>query len=423
MKKFAIKPFIAILLAMCILLSGCASGAITQEQYDALMATNEELTVELELLKQEQSDTPSSSADAPAPPVGDDMVEVKIRGGFSATVMGFARETLSTDYPPQFVILTLFQSSPFILYVGSDVTAQLEVGNTYYFEIEEREVDPISREDYEDEYFYPDLSQLIADNVIYITSFREPTENELGLESVHIEYVPLNDVTAQTTTQGEVPAALAETLGFFSIAYGDIDIYPSQDDIAQIASLVYEMDIQEYNPEYGSELFTLTTLRSSAGDVVFGADGGNTPLIALRTDEGLSTYLITMDDLSDVYELATEISNNALSKLNSNIYDSLSGYFHYYNDGGELVELTPEERSELSAVIGYEGWRITNNFDYNYDNTLYTLYAVDEYGTPVPMSFITSNDLYFVEVSFSDSGMDSHVFEVLQQVFVDMGLI
>lgn len=160
------------LLLLVLLLSGC--GGVSKEDYDAVCTERDALRTELQETQtelQELRDTP-------------DRMTVKIKGDFIATVRALIPD-YETDYEtPRVAVVTLFQSTPFTVYTGA-FTGQLEVGETYVFEIKEQAVE-ISLEEYE--YSFPDPEVVFPQYNLCLSGFRLAEEGEGGLDSVHLEY-------------------------------------------------------------------------------------------------------------------------------------------------------------------------------------------------------------------------------------------
>ena len=156
---------IGIALLLLLLLPGC--GGVSKEDYAAVVQERDALREELERGK--------------AP----DTVLVTMKGDFTATVRAMIPDYVLDDKSPRMAVVTLFQSSPFVLYVG-DLGEQLEVGETYVFEIKPEEHLEIPMEEYVSGYPDPEID-IIRYN-IQVSGFREAREEEYGLESNHLVY-------------------------------------------------------------------------------------------------------------------------------------------------------------------------------------------------------------------------------------------
>ena len=71
------------------------------------------------------------------------MVHAQLEGSFLATVRGVIPDYVLDDSTPLIAILTTFQSGPFLALVGEEA-AQLEVGESYIFQIAATEIGEIS---------------------------------------------------------------------------------------------------------------------------------------------------------------------------------------------------------------------------------------------------------------------------------------
>ena len=95
-------------LCLCLVLVGCSSNTISQEEYDALVKKNEELTEEVIKLKKEIKDLNNQ----------DNSVDVKISGGFVATVRDKMSDYVLDDFTQNTVILQWFQGDMFVMKVN-----------------------------------------------------------------------------------------------------------------------------------------------------------------------------------------------------------------------------------------------------------------------------------------------------------------
>ena len=111
--------------------------------------------------------------------------DVFVYGDFTATLRALTPDYVLDGDTPQVAILTLFQDTPFTLYIGYEKAYELEVGNTYTFELQttEIEADP-------DELEYPDPTYFLRKYNIGIENIRPAEEEELGLNAVRISYRP-----------------------------------------------------------------------------------------------------------------------------------------------------------------------------------------------------------------------------------------
>ncbi len=104
------------------ILGGCSQG-ISQEEYDTLQNNNQ--------LLQEKLDNV--------------LVSGTCSGYLVATVRGFSQDYIS-DEADKMVIVTEFQSKPFMLTLSEEQLKTLEIGKNYVFNIENKDITLISNE-------------------------------------------------------------------------------------------------------------------------------------------------------------------------------------------------------------------------------------------------------------------------------------
>ncbi len=168
------KRITSVLLLLALLLTGC--GGVSKEDYDAVVQERDALLAEAELQElQAQEAAPSTVS-----------VKVKLKGDFTATVWALIPDYVTDYETPRMAVVSLFQSTPFTIYTG-EFTEQLEVGETYVFEVEMRSFEEISREEYESGSL---LDPEVALSVYHlrVSGFRPAEEKDCGLDSVHLEY-------------------------------------------------------------------------------------------------------------------------------------------------------------------------------------------------------------------------------------------
>lgn len=157
------------LLLLALLLSGC--GGVSKEDYDAVVRERDALRAELQEAQAEMQEL----LDEP------DTVTVTLKGSFTATVRALIPDYVTDYETPRMAVVTLFQSTPFTIYSDS-FTDQLEVGETYVFEIKENTVE-VPLEEYERG--FPDPEEMM---LLWVSGFRPAEESDCGLDSVHLEY-------------------------------------------------------------------------------------------------------------------------------------------------------------------------------------------------------------------------------------------
>lgn len=166
-------------LLCCLLLVGCSTNTITQEEYDKLVKENQTLTSKVEKLTDQLSKY-------------DDIVDVKISGGFVAEVIGMYYDPETENGEMRYLTVKRFQGDHELIRVSSKVAEKININTaqTYYFEIEttivEKDVYSMSVDD---------VNSALGDNIyayhwINVLDVRKPLENELGLsETLVVEEV------------------------------------------------------------------------------------------------------------------------------------------------------------------------------------------------------------------------------------------
>ena len=188
MKRIKITSIsITIIISLCIF-CGCSQGA-EQNEYERLVAENQRLTTENQKLTEELNSikTDEDSAEGNEPT----MVDAKLTGGFVATVRHIIPNYV-LDEIPRVAIVTQFQSGPFMLgsaNLSEDAIAMLEIGQTYYFEIEDTIVGEIPQEELNTDYV---LGQETYPR-FFIKSVRPAEENETGLNGPSVVYRSLDN--------------------------------------------------------------------------------------------------------------------------------------------------------------------------------------------------------------------------------------
>ncbi len=150
-------------------ITGCSFQGKSQEEYNDLIKQNQQLKSEL----------------APY----QETINTKITGSFVATVRELSPDYVGDCVTPTIAVLTCFQSPPFMVHVGKEMASKLKVGESYYFEIEEKSIGEISKAEFNKG--CPYVEEAYASYHFQIKSFRTPKEEEGGLDSVHIIYKEL----------------------------------------------------------------------------------------------------------------------------------------------------------------------------------------------------------------------------------------
>lgn len=111
-------------------------------------------------------------------------VSTTISGEFTVSVRDVIPDYSYDSTTPLVALVTQYQSYPFTMFVGEEIGAQLEPGNTYVFSVEPFTVD------------YPaeELQQMSLSSMVWefdeflITEFRLAEENELGMDSLSLSF-------------------------------------------------------------------------------------------------------------------------------------------------------------------------------------------------------------------------------------------
>ena len=185
-----------ILSLVCLLLVGCSNA--TEEKYEQLIEEKKALQVSYNSIKKDLQDLQISYNDQAIKL--EDLKEfesemkkkedVKISGGFVATVRDVMTDNCIDDYTLRLVLLQWFQGDTFVLNVNEEVAKKIK-NKTYYFEIEpvvvEKEFYNMSVEDVKEML----NASITVHDWISIKDFREIKDNEGGLNSwfINVESV------------------------------------------------------------------------------------------------------------------------------------------------------------------------------------------------------------------------------------------
>lgn len=118
-------------------------------------------------------------------------VSVNISGDFTVTVRALIPDYTGDDFTPRVAVVTLFQDTPFTVYVGEEFADALEVGKHYVFEIKEQEIGKIKKEDFEIN--NPEPKVMLPTYHLQVVSIREAKTDEIGLESNHLQFEKVAD--------------------------------------------------------------------------------------------------------------------------------------------------------------------------------------------------------------------------------------
>lgn len=105
-----------------------------------------------------------------------------VRGSFTVSVRDVIPDYCLDETTPTVAVVTQFQDNPFTMYVGEEIGRELEIGKTYVFTIEPREVD----------YSQEVLKGLSLASLVWeipgfkIVEFRVAEEHEMGVDSLNL---------------------------------------------------------------------------------------------------------------------------------------------------------------------------------------------------------------------------------------------
>lgn len=131
-----------LLLAIVVSLASCGNASESannsplppdealQSDYNFLLAEKEALQAEYDAIRAERDTLLSKSEKKP----------VTINGSFTATVQLLIPDYVLDEVTPSVAVVTSFQSHPFTVYLGKDLASQVKAGESYKFEIEEKNV-------------------------------------------------------------------------------------------------------------------------------------------------------------------------------------------------------------------------------------------------------------------------------------------
>ena len=176
------KRIASVCLLLALLLTGCG---VSKEDFGAVCAERDALREELREF-QEQWEQELAALQADIQYLEEQLekssgtMTVTLKGSFTATVRALILEGEASPL----AVVELFQSTPFIMCAGK-FTEQLEVGETYVFEIETRENIEIPASEYASG--YPDPVDIAWYN-LQAADVRLAEEADCGLDSCHLVY-------------------------------------------------------------------------------------------------------------------------------------------------------------------------------------------------------------------------------------------
>lgn len=167
-------------ICLCLLLVGCSSNSKIEKyenemnelklEIDSLSEKNEKLEEQIKGVKV-QLDQAEKKLSKKS--------NFRISGGFVATLRHLMPDYGCDDRVLGIAVVSWFQGDTFVVRIDSEIANKLEIGKSYYFEIEEKTIENTTLEE---------VSQLVytAQSYTKVIGYREPKENEIGIESTRI---------------------------------------------------------------------------------------------------------------------------------------------------------------------------------------------------------------------------------------------
>lgn len=143
--------------------------AFMSEKIDALAGKVNELKNEYEL-------------NVALPSEDNNPTKVNVSGYFTATVRAVMPDYAFDNVTPMVAVVTCFQSTPFTVWLGEELASQVQIGETYHFEIVEKTID-ITEENVGRALPSPELSVLLYG--LQVASVAVADEADYGLGSYH----------------------------------------------------------------------------------------------------------------------------------------------------------------------------------------------------------------------------------------------
>ncbi len=192
------NKYIYIVLAVSILLVSCQANY--DPSYEEVVASNDELTLKVSELEQTISEAESEINDLESrlseagtngegtEYIPEEMIYGNFEGEFTATVNEVIESYVEVaGYLP--VSVMPFQDMPYIIYLSTDIIDELEDGETYRFVIDNARggVPKVAYELNDEEAIISSYYSNVR--MIMVSSFREPTEDELGVSQAKLQFV------------------------------------------------------------------------------------------------------------------------------------------------------------------------------------------------------------------------------------------
>lgn len=110
-----------------------------------------------------------------------------VSGDFTATVRKLIPDYVSDPDTPRAAVVTLFQDGPFVLQLDEQICSQLQEDTTYTFIIGEQDAE-LPPSEYTNGGYVQESALILRH--IHVTDFREPTDEEYGLECWRVTCAP-----------------------------------------------------------------------------------------------------------------------------------------------------------------------------------------------------------------------------------------
>lgn len=165
---------------LCFLLLGCSNSL--KNDCEDLMDENNQLKVQIQELTDELNDCKEELDQYDEYEKG----KVKISGGLVLSVDAKLDDPHTESTVENVLVVRLFQSNHDIIRVSDEIAKEVEIGETYFFEIKPKVIEDVSVNEVQ-EVLSLDIGAM---QWLEVDRVREPKEDEYGLaENLHIEQV------------------------------------------------------------------------------------------------------------------------------------------------------------------------------------------------------------------------------------------
>ena len=174
---------------------GCSGAEISQSEQNNLLEQNEELKAQLDKYLDKYNTTleqynqllvENATLKEALDEYQEATIPTKVVGGFSATVRDVMPDYCLDFTTPQVAIVTCFQDGPFTIFIGEERAKGLTIGETYYFEFKETEIERLTEKEFNNG--WADPKKVIEQYGVPIETIRLAKEDELGLESLKVRF-------------------------------------------------------------------------------------------------------------------------------------------------------------------------------------------------------------------------------------------